>query len=198
MTGNENPVTLTIDGPVAVTATFVEDNVNTTPPVITLNGADPYTLMVGETYVEPRWTVTDNVDTDLDDDVIVTGTVDSNTVGTYLLEYSVTDSAGNVGAAARTVNVVEKADTTPPVITLAGADPLKLLQGTPYTEPGWTATDDVDDDLTGDVEVSGTVDVNTAGAYTLIYTVADIAGNTATVTRTVEVIPTLYLPQIRK
>ncbi len=45
VTGNENPVTLTIDGPVAVTATFVEGNVNTTPPVITLNGANPYTLM---------------------------------------------------------------------------------------------------------------------------------------------------------
>ena len=145
-----------------------------------------------------RFTVTDNVDADLTSHVIVRGTVNENVVGIYPLDYSVTDSAGNVGTATRTVNVVEKADTTPPVIKLAGANPLKLLQGTPYTEPGWTATDDVDDDLTGDVEVSGTVDVNTAGAYTLIYTVADIAGNTATVTRTVEVIPTLYLPQIRK
>ena len=53
MTGNENPVTLTIDGPVAVTATFVEGNVNTTPPVIKLNGANPYTLNVGSLTSNP-------------------------------------------------------------------------------------------------------------------------------------------------
>ncbi|MCB9140393.1 MAG: DUF5011 domain-containing protein, partial [Caldilineaceae bacterium] len=85
-------------------------------------------------------------------------------------------------------------DTTPPVIALAGDNPLILALGTPYVEPGYTATDDVNGDLTDDVTVSGTVDVNTAGTYTLVYSVADAAGNTATVTRTVEVTSTPYLP----
>ena len=38
--------------------------------------------------------------------------------------------------------------------------------------------------------MSGTVDVNTTGTYTLTYTVADAAGNTASLTRTVKVVGT--------
>ena len=36
--------------------------------------------------------------------------------------------------------------------------------------------------------VSGTVDVNTTGTYTLTYTVSDAAGNEASLTRTVNVV----------
>ena len=39
-------------------------------------------------------------------------------------------------------------DTTPPVITVVGANPLTLTEGDPYTDPGATASDDVDGDLT--------------------------------------------------
>ncbi len=39
-------------------------------------------------------------------------------------------------------------DTTPPVITLVGANPFTVNQGGTYTDPGATATDNVDGDLT--------------------------------------------------
>ena len=45
-----------------------------------------------------------------------------------------------------------------------------------------------DGNLTSSVTLSGTVDVNTTGTYTLTYTVSDAAGNEANATRTVRVV----------
>src|SRR5690606_30098366 len=46
--------------------------------------------------------------------------------------------------------------------------------------PGFTATDNVDGDLTGSVVVGGdTVDTGTLGDYTITYDVSDAAGNAA-------------------
>jgi hypothetical protein len=70
-------------------------------------------------------------------------------------------------------------DTTPPVITLDGANPLNVNKGDAYAEPGYTATDDVDGDISINVKVSGNVDVNTEGIYYLKYNVQDAAGNKA-------------------
>ncbi|MCB9140392.1 MAG: DUF5011 domain-containing protein [Caldilineaceae bacterium] len=161
---------------------------DTTPPVIMLDGANPYTLSVGSPYNEPGWTAIDNVDGELTDQVTVSGSVNSSVPGSYTLNYSVTDAAGNVGSATRQVNVVSASDTTPPVITLNGANPYTLSVGSSYNEPSWTATDAVDGELTDQVTVSGSVDSNTVGSYVLNYSVTDSAGNTRTVTRQVNVV----------
>lgn len=79
-------------------------------------------------------------------------------------------------------------DTTPPLITLIGANPYGVTLGTAYIEPGYTCTDAVDGVLTDSVLVSGVVDNNVAGDYVLTYSVSDAAGNTAQVTRTVRVL----------
>ena len=70
-------------------------------------------------------------------------------------------------------------DTTAPTITLKGANPQFVNKGTAYVDPGYTADDDVDGDISNEVKVSGTVDVNTEGTYELKYNVADKAGNNA-------------------
>jgi hypothetical protein len=76
-----------------------------------------------------------------------------------------------------------KEDTTAPVVTLTGdASKTVSLQGT-YTEEGATATDDEDGEVTP--TVSGTVNVDLAGTYTITYTATDAAGNVGTATRTV-------------
>src|SRR5690606_17476039 len=93
----------------------------------------------------------------------------------------------------------EPADTTPPVITLLGDAEMTVEQGDPFTDPGVTASDDRDGDLTDDVVVSGdTVDTNTLGTYVITYDVSDAAGNAATqVTRTVNVVePSPYLYRV--
>ena len=140
-------------------------------------------LQVEVTFTDPGATVTDNVDTGLT--ATVTGTVDTNVVGSYTLTYNAIDTAGNAAApVTRTVNVT---DQTAPVITPNGANPLTVIQGSAFTDPGAMVTDNVD---TGFIaSVTGTVDTAMIGTYTLSYDVIDAAGNAAiTVTRTVDVI----------
>ncbi|MBI4550758.1 MAG: DUF5011 domain-containing protein [Candidatus Latescibacteria bacterium] len=79
-------------------------------------------------------------------------------------------------------------DTTPPTITLNGANPLTLECPTPYVEPGATATDACDGDLTAAIVITGNVDTQTPGTYTRTYTVTDSHSNQAIATRTVQVV----------
>jgi hypothetical protein len=61
-----------------------------------------------------------------------------------------------------------------------------------YTDAGATATDDVDGDLTNSIVTSGIVNTAVEGTYTITYTVSDLAGNTVSVTRTVNVLKKTY------
>lgn len=85
----------------------------------------------------------------------------------------------------------KKDDSTPPTITLEGSSSMTIsLQGT-YTEPGFTAEDDRDGDLTASVtsdESSTNPNKNLAGTYTIHYEVTDAAGNTGTEERVVQVV----------
>lgn len=86
-------------------------------------------------------------------------------------------------------------DTTPPVITLNGEANIMLNQGEAYIEPGATASDKRDGNVS--VETSGTVDTSKAGTYTITYTAIDSAGNKAQETRTVSVtVSTLQLQSL--
>lgn len=84
-------------------------------------------------------------------------------------------------------------DITAPVINVTGGNaqsqnlPSTAGAGT-WTNPTATATDDEDGDVSTSITVTGTVDPNTAGNYTLTYSVSDAAGNTATETVTVSIV----------
>ncbi|PLW94735.1 MAG: hypothetical protein C0592_01965 [Marinilabiliales bacterium] len=78
-------------------------------------------------------------------------------------------------------------DITNPTITLTGSETMTIDLGDDFTDPGATANDDKDGDLTSQISVTGTVTTDEVGVYTLTYTVSDEAGNTATATRTVYV-----------
>ena len=84
-----------------------------------------------------------------------------------------------------TITINAAADTTPPVISLLGSSTINLTVGNTFTDPGVTATDDVDGDLTSSITVSGSVDTFNTGTYTLTYLVADSSGNQTDVSRTV-------------
>lgn len=80
---------------------------DTVAPVITLNGDNPMELEVGDAFVDPGATATDDVDGDLTDAIVVTGDVDTSVAGTYTVTYTVSDAAGNEARAERIVHVVE-------------------------------------------------------------------------------------------
>lgn len=168
------------------TVTVTDQAPDTTPPVVTLNGSSTMTLQVGDSFTDPGATAADDRDGALQP--TSSGTVDTNTQGTYTITYSATDNAGNTGTATRTVNV-GAVDTTPPVITLNGPNPATVSVGTVYSDQGATATDDADGNLTGSIVATGLpVDTSKAGTATVTYTVSDTAGNTATADRTVNVL----------
>lgn len=82
----------------------------------------------------------------------------------------------------------EPVPNSAPVITLAGANPMTLSVGDTYTEPGATATDSEDGDISTDIVITGTVNTAVAGTYTRYYNVSDSQGLAAVeVTRTVQV-----------
>ncbi|MBT8246026.1 MAG: DUF5011 domain-containing protein [Winogradskyella sp.] len=161
-------------------------NPDTTAPVITLNGASTINLNVGDTYNEQGATATDNIDGNLTSSIVTIGTVNTNVAGTYVVTYSVSDAAENNASTTRTINVI--ADTVAPVITLNGLATVNLTVGDSYADAGATATDNIDGNLTSSVVVTGSVNTNVAGTYTLTYNVNDVAGNAAiAVERTVNV-----------
>lgn len=81
----------------------------------------------------------------------------------------------------------EAADETKPEIKLNGSTTITVNLNESYKDPGATATDNKDGDLTDKIKISGKVDTSKAGTYTITYTVEDSAGNKATATRTVRV-----------
>jgi hypothetical protein len=89
------------------------------------------------------------------------------------------------GKNVRVAEILDEERTAAPVITLEGDAEMTLTVGDDFTDPGFTATDAEDGDLTDDVVVTGTVDTETAGTYTITYTVEDSDENETTATRTV-------------
>ncbi len=79
-------------------------------------------------------------------------------------------------------------DKVIPEITLRGAYFVTLAPGEQFSDPGATAFDDRDSDITPAVAVNGDVHADDAGEYSITYDVADRSGNHAIpVTRIVRV-----------
>jgi sulfatase modifying factor 1 len=157
---------------------------DTANPELELFGGAVITREAGQAWAEPGVAAHDARDGNLTANVTVTGTVDANSTGVYVLSYSVADAAGNEVNATRTVTI---ADTTDPVVTLLGDANATHAKDVAWVEPGATASDTLDGNLTNQVTITGAVDVNSTGAYVLTYSVSDGAGNDSNVTRTVNV-----------
>ena len=152
------------------------------PPTITLNGDAHMDLAHGSTFKDPGATAIDDVDGDISDSIQVIGNIDTSVYGEQQITYEVTDSNGNVATLQRTIVIKE---LTPPEITLTGGSRIFIKLGESYSEPGYSATDNADGDITAKVEVSGSVDTNKVGAYYIKYTSTDSSNNTTTKTRTI-------------
>ena len=153
-----------------------------TAPVINLNGDNPLMLLIGDTYTDPGAQVTDIVDTTVQ--ITGIGTVNTAQVGSYEILYNHTDTAGN--PAEQVIRTVIVSDVSTPVITLNGDNPMLLVLGETFVDPGAIVTDNVDPS----VQITGTGSVNTnqLGNYEINYNHTDNAGNPA-----VEVIRTVIV-----
>ncbi len=98
-----------------------------------------------------------------------------------------TDKKGNKSETKIPVKFIE--DENPPVITLKGERFVILNPGETYTDPGATAKDDRDGDITNLMTNSGMPDISKKGCYEITYTVTDKGGNKTTVVRYIVVTP---------
>lgn len=146
------------------------------PKILLYENPGTYVLPGGE-YVEEGYIARDNYDGDLTDQVRITRTHNR-------VYYRVTDSSGNTAEVVR--NIVYY-DPVAPEIMLAGDAVISVLAGEDFRDPGCTAWDAQDGDLTNRIVVTGEVNCYREGTYTLIYSVSDRYGNRAEVTRTVTV-----------
>lgn len=160
---------------------------DTLAPVITLVGEKELTIYAGSDYTDAGATAIDEVDNVIE--VEITGSVDSNTIGIYTITYTASDKALNTATLTRTVNVIAAplVDVTPPVITLNGNVTVIIYLDDVYEDAGAKAIDDVDGDISSEIEVVSDVDNTKIGEYTVTYTVVDKAEHTTTATRNVNV-----------
>lgn len=63
-------------------------------PIIALRGESRIDLRVGEPFVDPGATASDAEDGDISEDIVVTGSADTNSRGTSRISYNVSDSKG--------------------------------------------------------------------------------------------------------
>lgn len=164
------------------TTTRTVNVVDTTAPVVTLNGPTALTGECPGAFVELGATATDSVAGSLP--VQISGTADITVPGVYTITYSAFDGF-NTGTATRTVTV---ADTASPTITLSGANPLNIEALSAFADPGATAVDACAGNLP--VTTGGSVNASVPGSYTLRYSTSDGRGNSASAKRTVNVVDT--------
>lgn len=165
---------------------FADPNHNFAPTISELKERK---VQVGTTFDPLKGvTASDREDGDLTSKIKVSGNLNTNVVGTYTLEYSVTDSKGATTKATRTIIVTnETVVNSLPVIS--GNEDKDLVIGLSFDVlSGVTATDAEDGDLTSKIKVEGTVDSNKLGSYLIFYSVTDSDGGTTKVPMVVNVI----------
>ena len=106
--------------------------------------------------------------------------IDTNVVGVYELQYSVSDMAGNTTTVKRMVTVNLKAEILNQAPTIK-VDDVTLTVGDKFDPlKGVTATDKEDGDLTSKLIVKSNVDTSKAETYEVTYKVTDSEGATTT------------------
>ena len=148
---------------------------------VTLEGDSTITIYQGVTYNDPGYRGFDNKNNDLTSQVIVKSNLETESVGTYTIIYSLQNSS-----VTRTINVVERPDIIT-VIYLMGDKDMAMKVGDTFTDPGYKAVDAIDGDLTDKVTRTGTVDTTKAGIYKIVYSVVNSKGVTTSTTRTISV-----------
>lgn len=123
------------------------------------------------------YTATDEYDGDLTSKV-------QKTVKGNVCYLTVSDAAGNT--AVREINIIVN-DGVHPTIYMSGASTVYIPAGGSYSEPGFSAKDNKDGDLTAKVKTTTNLDTGRSGTYTITYSVTDGAGNTSKITRKIVV-----------
>jgi len=87
---------------------FSTEELDLTPPVITIIGDNPLEINIGEDYTEFGATATDDIDGDITQDIIIdSSNVNTALAGNYTVSYSVSDLSNNSTSEQRVVIVID-------------------------------------------------------------------------------------------
>ena len=159
---------------------------DTTPPIIILNGANTITLTVGDTYIEAGATANDDRDGVVD--VTISGSVNTSIAGVYTITYTAVDSSDNGTQITREVIVNQASNQVPTAnawddITITKWESV-ILNWT-WADPDGNIVSYVWSDENWNIINENTISPETTTTYTL--TVTDNNGATASDTMTVTV-----------
>lgn len=165
--------------------------VSSQTPSITLLGTTPVTHECHTTYTDAGATASDPQDGNITGSIVTNNGVNANVVGSYTVTYDVTDSNSNAApTTTRDVNVV---DTTNPVVSISGPNPLTLqsTEAGTFVAPSATAADTCDGALTVGAP-TGTVNFtvpfgNDSVSSALLYSATDTHTRTGTATLNINV-----------
>lgn len=165
-------------GEKVATAKRVVRVVDTVCPVI--SAPDSVTVPVGMALsdFEFEFTANDNIDGDITNRATKLFNKDS-------IFICATDTFGN--KAKKEIKVTRVSDTAPPVITLSGFSTVFMQVSSEFEDPGFTALDNIDGDITYKTKVTGYENLHEIGTHTLTYTVFDSSHNITTTNRKVVV-----------
>ena len=141
----------------------------TLKPILSLNGNNIVTINVFNDYIDEGYSLTNS---NKKMKVITSSDVNTNVVGIYDVKYSINYNKKEISA----IRKVKVVDEEKPTIKLNGKDEITLVQGIEYKEPGFTAEDNYDGDITSKVIVTNNIK-DEIGEYEVIYTVKDSSGN---------------------
>jgi len=137
--------------------------------------SDTIKICPNESVSNIEYSAIDEYDGDITDSVVVKE-FDN------ILKLSVFDKSNNLKEMEININRI---DDSNPEISLSGSSVMYINKGSIYYEPGYSASDNCDGDITDNVTVTGNVDSNIIGEHTITYSVTDSSNNTSEVQRKV-------------
>ena len=173
---------------ISSTAQAIVTVVDTTAPVIILNGVNPMNVELGSVFSDPGATASDGCAGNLTGSIVKTGSVNTSVVGSYLRRYNVSDASHN--AAPEVIRTVKVVDTTAPSVTAppasSGYSDINCQAAIPNVLPQVVASD-----LGGPVTLSQSPTAGTlvgVGPRTITITGKDPSNNSKSVTTTFTVV----------
>jgi len=141
-------------------------NLDTVPPVITLNGKSNITLYKGSIYKELGASAVDTIDGNVS--VTIEGKVNTSKVGDYIITYRAKDSAGNSSQKVRTITVkapvkiLQSISISPNPINLRVGQNVQVNVTGFYSNGSSSTVDDVEYTITdtniASVDTTGSID----------------------------------------
>ena len=162
--------------------------IDTIKPELSIRGLATIHLSLNDTYDEPGAEAFDNADGDLTDSIKISGEVRTDSIGEYVLIYSVSDRSGNKAPEkTRIVLVSSGEEPPPPEIILKGKTIDTVEVGQSYNDLGASAWDK-DKDISNKIMVFDSVNTSRPGVYKIIYRVSNSTGDETEKVRSVYVL----------